>query len=72
MLKTCKSTRVQRRLIVCVPWQTPIACLHTEEGRITLNGKRLRVFRDALVDEKQLGSQEEVDAALKEHFNISL
>jgi len=53
------------------PWQTPIVCLHTEEGRVTLNGKRLRVFKDALVDEKQLGSQEEVDAALKEHFNIS-
>jgi N-hydroxyarylamine O-acetyltransferase len=51
--------------------QRAIACLHTEEGRITLNGQRLRIFRDALVDEKQLGSQEEVDAALKEHFNIS-
>jgi hypothetical protein len=46
-------------------------CLQTEEGRITLNGQRLRIFKDATLDEKQLGSQEEVDAALKEHFNIS-
>ena len=51
--------------------QVPIVCIHTEEGRVTLQGKRLRVFSDALVDEMQLQSDAEVDEALAKYFGIS-
>lgn len=49
-----------------------MACIHTEDGRITLTDKRLRVFKDALVEEKELGSDAEVDEALSTHFGIAL
>ena len=51
--------------------QVPIVVIHTEEGRVTLQGRRLRVFSDALVDEKQLQSDAEVDEALAKYFGIS-
>ena len=54
-----------------VALQVPIVCIHTEEGRITLQGRRLRVFSDALVDEKQLQSDAEVDETLAKYFGIS-
>lgn len=53
-------------------WQVAVACIHTEEGRITLTDKRLRIFRDALVDEKELGNDTEVEEALSTYFGISL
>ena len=52
--------------------QNAIACIHTEDGRITLQDKRLRIFKDALVDEKELSSDAEIEQALKEHFGIEL
>ena len=48
-----------------------VACIHNEEGRVTLTDKRLRIFKDALVDEKELGSDAEVEEALATHFGIS-
>ena len=56
----------------CIAVQKAIVSIHTEDGRITLLGNRLRIFKDALVDEKELGSDAEFEAALKEHFNIVL
>ena len=52
--------------------QVAVACIHTDDGRITLTDKRLRVFKDALVDEKELGSDAEVEEALSTHFGITL
>ena len=52
--------------------QKAIVSIHTEDGRITLLGNRLRIFKDALVEEKELDSDAEFEAALKEHFNIVL
>ena len=52
--------------------QVAVACIHAEDGRITLTDKRLRVFKDALVDEKELGSDAEVEEALSTHFGITL
>lgn len=73
--KACRSKGLGSRCLSSCPYhllQMAIACLHTDEGRITLQDRRLRIFRDALVDERQLDSDADVDAALAEHFGIQL
>ena len=53
--------------------QMALGSLQTKEGRITLHDKRLRIFKqDILEEEHELSSDDEVAAAAQKYFNISL